>query len=79
MIEYQIIHVAFDQSLTNVSRVDHSGPLKAGQNNKEFPFPSSRSGINDLNTSKPKSDANLNKKENQSHDVKKASDDKSRK
>jgi hypothetical protein len=78
MIEYQIIHVAFDQSLTNVSRVDHSRPLKAGQNNKEFPFPSSRSGINDLNADKLKSNTNLNKEKNQSDDFKKVPDDKSR-
>jgi len=48
-IAYQIMDIAFGQSLTNLGRVDHSGLLKAGESNKELTLPSFRSEINDSN------------------------------
>jgi hypothetical protein len=48
-IAYQIMDIAFGQSLTNVGRADLNGPLKAGESNKEFTLPSSRSETNDSN------------------------------
>jgi hypothetical protein len=48
-IKYQIIHIAFGESSTNLGRVDHTDSSEAGQNNKEFILPSSLSEINDQN------------------------------
>ncbi len=48
-IRYRIIDIAFDESLTNLRRVNHNEPLRAGQSNREFTFPSSRSGIKEQN------------------------------